>query len=313
VKPATAPLRDVVDPRGREVEIAALGARLSTLRLCEPDAVADVQRSLDRHGQLTPLVVIEDAGHLETLDGFKRLRAARAIGWTSLRVDVLAPGLGVVDAKLAFGALHARRGLTELEEAWLIRSLVRDDGLRQGDVAHRLHRHKSWICRRLMLAESLDGAVQADVRLGLVAPRTAVALAALPRGNQVRAAEVVIRTGMTLRQTEAMVFELLELQDPVTRVAWLDRRLTATTAAAPAAPAVPAPTARQRAECDWMLGDLLTLRRVGARLEARLLARPLAAHGPGAAASLLEALVGLTPVLAALTTTVARAVAEQHP
>jgi ParB-like chromosome segregation protein Spo0J len=309
VKPATAP-RDVVDPRGREVEIAALGARLSTLRLCEPDAVADVQRSLDRHGQLTPLVVIEDAGHLETLDGFKRLRAARAIGWTSLRVDVLAPGLGVVDAKLAFGALHARRGLTELEEAWLIRSLVRDDGLRQGDIAHRLHRHKSWICRRLMLAESLDGAVQADVRLGLVAPRTAVALAALPRGNQVRAAEVVIRTGMTLRQTEAMVFELLELQDPVTRVAWLDRRLNAPP---PGAAAVPALSARRRAECDWMLGDLLTLRRVGARLEARLLARPLATHGPGAAASLLEALVGLTPVLAALTTTVARAVAEQRP
>jgi ParB-like chromosome segregation protein Spo0J len=309
VKHATAP-RDVVDPRGREVEITALGARLATLRLCEPDAVADVQRSFERHGQLTPLVVIADAGQLETLDGFKRLRAARAIGWTTLRVDVLAPGLGVVDAKLAFGALHARRGLTELEEAWLIRSLVRDDGLRQGDIAHRLHRHKSWICRRLMLAESLDGAVQADVRLGLVAPRTAVALAALPRGNQVRAAEVVTRTGMTLRQTEAMVCELLELQDPATRVAWLDRRLTATPSAAAA---VPAPSARQRAECDWMLGDLLTLRRVGARLEARLLARPLATHGPGAAASLLEALVGLTPVLAALTTTVARAVAEQRP
>jgi ParB/RepB/Spo0J family partition protein len=309
VKHATAP-RDVVDPRGREVELTALGARLATLRLCEPDAVADVQRSLERHGQLTPLVVLEDAGRLETLDGFKRLRAAREIGWTTLRVDVLAPSLGVVDAKLAFGALHARRGLTELEEAWLIRSLVREDGLRQGDVAHRLHRHKSWICRRLMLAESLDGAVQADVRLGLVAPRTAVALAALPRGNQVHAAEVVIRTGMTLRQTEAMVFELLELQDPVTRVAWLDRRLTATPSAAAA---VPAPSARRRAECDWMLGDLLTLRRVGARLEARLLARPLATHGPGAAASLLEALVGLTPVLAALTTTVARAVAEQRP
>jgi ParB-like chromosome segregation protein Spo0J len=309
VKHASAP-RDVVDPRGREVEIVALGARLSTLRLCEPDAVADVQRSLERHGQLTPVVVIEDAGHLETLDGFKRLRAARAMGWTTLRVDVLAPGLGVVDAKLAFGALHARRGLTELEEAWLIRSLVRDDGLRQGDIAHRLHRHKSWICRRLMLAESLDGAVQADVRLGLVAPRTAVALAALPRGNQVRAAEVVSRTGMTLRQTEAMVCELLELQDPVARVAWLDRRLTA---APSAAAADPAPSARRRAESDWILGDVLTLRRVGARLEARLLARPLATHGPGAAVSLREALVGLALVLATLTTTVARAVTEQRP
>jgi hypothetical protein len=63
VQHPTAP-RDVVDPRGREVEIAVLevlGARLATLRLCELHAVADVQRSLERHGHLTPLVVIEDA------------------------------------------------------------------------------------------------------------------------------------------------------------------------------------------------------------------------------------------------------------
>lgn len=39
--------------------------------------------------------------------------------------------------------------------------------------------------------------MQADVRPGPLAPRKAVALAALPRGNQMGAAEVVIRAGMT--------------------------------------------------------------------------------------------------------------------
>ena len=70
-----------------------------------------------------------------------------------------------------------------------MRSLYRDDGLRQPEIARRLGRHKSWVCRRLMLVEALDPAVQADVRLGLLAPRAAAPDARLPRGNQRRAAD----------------------------------------------------------------------------------------------------------------------------
>jgi hypothetical protein len=47
-------------------------------------------------------------------------------------------------------------------------------------------RHKSWGLRRLMLVESLDPGVQADVRLGLIAVLAAVAVSRLPRGNQQR-------------------------------------------------------------------------------------------------------------------------------
>jgi hypothetical protein len=43
---------------------------------------------------------------------------------------------------------------------------------------------------------------QADIRLGLIAPRAAFALAALPRGNQVVASAVVIRRALTLAQTD---------------------------------------------------------------------------------------------------------------
>jgi hypothetical protein len=90
----------------------------------------------------------------------------------------------------------------------LVRSLYRDDKLSQPEIARRLDRHKSWVCRRLVLVEALDPAVQADVRLGLLAPRAAIALAALPRGNQVAASAVVIRRGLTVAQTERLVAEL---------------------------------------------------------------------------------------------------------
>jgi ParB-like chromosome segregation protein Spo0J len=184
----------------RVVEIAPLGERLSALRLCDAEALTTVRRSLETHGQLAAVTLFAEPDGLEIIDGFKRVRAARALGWATLvaRID----DVGSIDAKLRLRELHDRRGLTELEEAWLVRSLYRDDHLSQPEIARRMSRHKSWVWRRLMLVEALDPIVQADVRLGLIAPRAAVAVSRLPRGNQQLASAVVIRRGLTVRQTE---------------------------------------------------------------------------------------------------------------
>jgi ParB/RepB/Spo0J family partition protein len=138
--------------------------------------------SLSRHGQLTAAVGFVDDGHIEIIDGFKRMRAARALGWPTLRTQLVE--IDAVSAKLMMAALHDARGLTELEEGWLVRSLYREHGMMQHAIAQRLGRHKTWVHRRLVLVEALDEAVQADVRLGLIAPRAAVAMGQLPRGNQ---------------------------------------------------------------------------------------------------------------------------------
>ena len=61
-----------------------------------------------------------------------------------------------------------------------------------------------------MLAEGLEPRLQAWVRIGLVAPRAAVRLAALPRGNQPAVCELVMQRGLTVRQTELLVSQLLD-------------------------------------------------------------------------------------------------------
>ena len=277
------------------VEIAPLGERLAPLRLCDAGALAAVRGSFERHGQLSALTLFVHGGGLEILDGRKRVRAARALGWSTLlaRVD----DVGVVDAKLRLCELHGGRGLTELEEAWLVRSLYRDDGLAQSEIARRMRRHKSWVCRRLMLVEALEPAVQAHVRLGLIAPRAAVALGRLPRGNQEDASAVVVRRGLTVRQTDLLVEEVLDRQDPAARTALLARRLDGPAVGSKSGPR---PTRAVRTEAYWMSGDVAKLREVAARLEARLLATPLETLPSGAAEILRDALTALSPVLSAL-------------
>jgi len=108
----------------RMVEIAVLGERLSALRLCEAESISAVRRSLERYGQLAAVTLFTERDGLQIIDGFKRVHAARALGWATLvaRID----DVGAVDAKLRLRELHDRRGLTELEsgpiKSWPIKS-----------------------------------------------------------------------------------------------------------------------------------------------------------------------------------------------
>ncbi len=293
-------------PDTRLIAIATLGERLAPLRLCDATALAAVRGSLERYGQLTALTVFVETDQLEILDGFKRVRAARALGWTTLlaRID----DVNAIEAKLRVAELHDRRGLTELEEAWLVRSLYRDDGLGQPEIARRMSRHKSWVWRRLMLVESLEPAVQAHVRLGLLAPRAAVAVSRLPRGNQIAASTVVVRRGLTVRQADALVQEVLERDGEEARADLLARRLDAL--ALDTKPGLHAPRAG-RCEADAMALDVARAHAIAARLETRLLASPLATFTPGAAELLREALGRLAPVLRTLDAAIGNALGQK--
>jgi hypothetical protein len=113
---------------------------------------------------------------------------------------------------------------------------------------------------------------------------------------------------MTVRQTELFVAEILDLPDETTRAAFIARRLEM---GAGPGPATARPTRALRNEADWMAADVATMLRVSARLQARLLATPLGALGAPAASVVLDGLVALAPVLAALARTVATVTGEQ--
>ena len=159
-----------------------------------------------------------------------------------------------------------------------------------------------------MLVESLEPAVQAHVRLGLLAPRAAVAVSRLPRGNQIAASTVVTRRGLTVRQTDLLVQEVLDRDGEEARADLLARRLDAL--AINTKPGLSPPRVR-RNEGDWMASDVARVHAIAARLETRLLATPLEAFTPGAAELLREALRHLRPVLRTLDVVIGNAIGQQ--
>ena len=147
-----------------------------------------------------------------------------------------------------------------------------------------------------MLVEGLEEQVQIDVRLGLLAPRAAVELARLPRGNQQAAATLSMKRGMTVTQIARMVHEVLAQPTPALRTQWLADALAHPEAVLP--PLRPAARAKTPAEC--LLGDIEGATRVASRLQVRLRDRPIESFDLRVAALLREALRALHPVLAHL-------------
>jgi ParB-like chromosome segregation protein Spo0J len=114
-------------------------------------------------------------------------------------------------AKAAIYGLNRAGGRTrELEEAWIVHALVREDGLTQVEVAELLGRHKSWVCRRLALIERLGPEAKDELRVGLLYPTAARQIVRLPEGNQVEVLQVIRREALSTVELAAMVDLLLE-------------------------------------------------------------------------------------------------------
>lgn len=139
----------------QELALDDIGEHYGRYRLHLPEAERAMARSLERYGQISPLVVCLRQGHYELIDGFKRLAAARMISGLN-RVSIRLILVDERGAKAAIYGLNRAGGRTrELEEAWIVHALVREDRLTQVEVAELLSRHKSWVCRRLALIERL--------------------------------------------------------------------------------------------------------------------------------------------------------------
>jgi len=194
-----------------DIPVNAMGESYGRFRIIDPASEASVRESLRAFGQILPVVVVKglELQRYELIDGFKRLRACRKLGSETIRARVLS--LGVRPAKAAILELNWKaRSIREMEEALIVQSLHREDKLSQVDIALLLRRHKSWVCRRIALVERLCDEGLNHLKLGLIGAGQGRQLTRLPRGNQERALEAILKHRLCCRETERLVALLLE-------------------------------------------------------------------------------------------------------
>ena len=188
----------------RPLAIEELGECYRRYRLSDPAAEEAMARSLRQYGQLTPVVVCLREGRPELLDGFKRRSAAALLPWRTLSVRLIEADETRAKAAI-YGLNRTGSRPQQLEEAWIVYALVREDGLTQVQAAELLGQHKSWVCRRLALLERLADEAKAELRLGLLPPSLARQLTRLPVGNQAAVLATVRREALTAVEVRSLI------------------------------------------------------------------------------------------------------------
>ena len=192
------------------IPVNDIGLRYSVLRIIQPKADKAMERSMSRYGQLTPVVIgTGPDDRYEMVDGFKRLRAGRKLGYSVIEAKVMPGSERVMKAAIIHLNVRART-IAELETALVIQSLYRKNGLSQVEIAALLDRHKSFVCRRLQLVEKLDADVIEHLKLGLINITIARQLVRLPAGNQAKALGTILKYRFTGNETAKLVGLLLQ-------------------------------------------------------------------------------------------------------
>jgi len=189
----------------RPLPVESLGEYYRRYRLADLSAEEAMARSLRRYGQQSPVVVRVRDGVPELIDGFKRrVAASRVPGMRTLSARVVQ-----IDEHVAKAAIHGLNSIghatNELEDAWIVHALVREDGLSQVAVAELLGKHKSWVNRRLAMLERLCVEAKEELRLGLVSPSLARQLIRLPAGNQAGVLSAARREALTAEEVQSVV------------------------------------------------------------------------------------------------------------
>jgi ParB-like chromosome segregation protein Spo0J len=188
----------------KPLAVAELGLCYRRYRLADASAEEAMTRSLSSYGQLAPVTACWRNGRAELLDGFKRHAAAARIAWPTVSVRLVDADERSAKAAI-FGLNRTGQHPSELEEAWIVQALVREDGLSQVEAAQLLGKHKSWVCRRLALLERLGAEAQAELRLGLLSPGLARQLTRLPTGNQAAVLTAARRDALTVVEVQGVV------------------------------------------------------------------------------------------------------------
>jgi ParB family transcriptional regulator, chromosome partitioning protein len=126
----------------RPIAVEALGERYRRYRLADPAGEEAMAWSLRQYGQASPVVVCVRDGVVELLDGFKRRAAAPRAGLPTLSARVVEADEAMAKAAI-YGLNRSGHQPSELEEAWIVQALVREDGLTQVQAAELLGHHKS--------------------------------------------------------------------------------------------------------------------------------------------------------------------------
>lgn len=175
------------------------------------EKLKELSDSIKEHGVVQPIVVRQDSGKYELIAGERRWRACRLLGMDAIPAIVKEYSSKEM-TEIALIENIQREDLNALEEASAYQLLIKEFAFTQEDLAKRIGKSRSYVTNslRLLLLEKEVQRMLESERLSAGHART---LLGLEGKAQISAAEKVVEQGLSVRQTEALVKNLLLRND----------------------------------------------------------------------------------------------------
>ena len=206
---------------GAQEEKSSLYLPISQVESCssqprkqfDPDALADLADSIREHGIIQPLTVRKlQSGYYQIIAGERRWRAARMAGLTQVPAIVIEAD----DRKameLAMIENLQREDLNPMEEAEGYQVLMSTYSMTQEEAASRVGKSRSAVANALRLLK-LCPPVRAMVEDGRLSGGHARTLLPLSPELQETAAAAILKSDLSVRQTELLVKKLTAEKKP---------------------------------------------------------------------------------------------------
>ncbi|WP_297817767.1 nucleoid occlusion protein [uncultured Lactobacillus sp.] len=183
--------------------------RYQPRRTFNDESITELAQTLKEQGLLQPIVVRQDSDDpekYEIIAGERRYRAAQSLMWAKIPAIVE----DMDDDKVASLALIEnlqREDLNPIDEAQAYIELMKVNNLTQTELAKQVGKTQSYVANKIRLLR-LTPKVQSFLVSKKISQRHGRALLALNNEDQDRAVSEVVKKGLTVKETEAMVEDL---------------------------------------------------------------------------------------------------------
>ena len=174
----------------------------------DQQALQELADSIRSQGIVQPIVVRPEGGHFELVAGERRWRAAQIAGLQKIPA-VIRDLDSKSAAAIALIENIQREDLNPLEQAHAFLRLIDEFDLTHQQVADSVGRSRASVSNLLRLLDLADPVKQL-VNHGQLDMGHARALLGLIRHDQIEVANIVVKRGLSVRETEALVKQVLK-------------------------------------------------------------------------------------------------------
>jgi ParB family transcriptional regulator, chromosome partitioning protein len=169
-------------PRHDEISISSLVLRYAHTRIARPKVLHMMITSMDRYGQIRPVVVVAEEGLMILIDGYLRVQALTRLGRDVVAAEVCREG--ELTALFQLLSRCGERHWETVEQAWILRDIKDRFGCTASEMARSVGHDLSWVSKRLALLETLSDNILQEICKGHVSTWAATrVLVPLARAN----------------------------------------------------------------------------------------------------------------------------------